>query len=167
MVVESVRTANCATDFPKLLISFLNRAASGWCCPSVRTVTLQLHAIFIIRTDVQTVANLLHSCLIKESIWTVAAVFLYLCLRRKSFYLSNTEWSLDVLLRRPNGCNLKQFEACGHWWESRRNNHVVRTDVAWLISVRTIDRDVQTDTRDSTSLSWNPHKIFLKHITDI
>jgi hypothetical protein len=35
--------------------SFLNRAAFRRCCPSVRTITLQLHAIFIIRTGVRTV----------------------------------------------------------------------------------------------------------------
>jgi hypothetical protein len=31
------------------------------------------------------------SCLIKDSVRTVAVVFPYLCLRKKSFYLSNTD----------------------------------------------------------------------------
>jgi hypothetical protein len=35
------------------------------------------------------------SCFIKDSVWTVAAIFSYLCLRRKSFYLSNTDWHPD------------------------------------------------------------------------
>jgi hypothetical protein len=59
----------------------------------------------------------------------VAAVFLYLCLEMKSFYLSNTERHPDVLLRRPNGCNLEQFEASGYKWKLGRKDLIVRTDV--------------------------------------
>jgi len=84
-----------------------------------------------------------------------------MCLRRKSFYLSNTKrrrdsiatssermhlnagffWNSkerpDVLLRRPDGCNLELFETSRHWCESGRNNHVVRMNVAdWWVSGR-------------------------------
>jgi len=72
----------------------------------------------------------------------VAAVFPYMCLQRKSFYLSNTEWRPDgiatssrrmhlnvgffwnseerpdALLRRPDGCKLEQFESSRYWWAS-------------------------------------------------
>jgi hypothetical protein len=38
MVAEGVQTDNCATSFPNSHdIPFLNRDASGWCCPSVQT----------------------------------------------------------------------------------------------------------------------------------
>jgi len=78
----------------------------------------------------------------------VVAVFPYLCLERKFFYLSNTERRPDVLLRRPNGCNLERFEAFGHKWESGRKFFVVRTDVAWLMSGRTEYHVVRMDARD-------------------
>jgi hypothetical protein len=80
-------------------------------------------------------------------VWTVATVFPYLCLERKSFYFSNTKGHPEVLLRRPNGCNLKQFES-GHRWESGRKDLVVRMDVAWLMSVSTEYHVVRTDARD-------------------
>jgi hypothetical protein len=145
------------------LNSFLNRAASGWCCPNVWTVALLLHAICIIRTEgldsvdwrsdgFKSSAYLALSRIVSrrnnQVVWTVAAVFPYLSLERKSFYLSNTERHLDMLLRHSNGCNLEQFEAFGHRWESRRKVLVVRTDVAWLMSIWTEYHVVQTDARD-------------------
>jgi hypothetical protein len=45
---------------------------------------------------------------------TVAAVFPYLCFGKKSHSWSNTEWRLDVLLKRPDSCKLEQFEASQH-----------------------------------------------------
>jgi hypothetical protein len=45
---------------------------------------------------------------------TVATVFPYLCFGKKSFNLSNTKRRPAVLLRRPDGCNLEQFEASRH-----------------------------------------------------
>jgi hypothetical protein len=84
----------------------------------------------------------------------VAVVFPYLCLKKKSFYLSNTErppdgiamssgwmhlnarffWNSeerpDVLMRRLDGCNLELFKTSRHLLEFRRNNHFVRMDVA-------------------------------------
>jgi hypothetical protein len=61
---------------------------------------------------------------------SVAVVFPYLCLERKSFYMSNTERRPNVFLRRPNGFNLEQFEASGHRKESGWKVLVVGTDVA-------------------------------------
>lgn len=79
---------------------------------------------------------------------TVATVFPYLCLKRKSFYLSNTERRPDVLLRRLNECNLEQFEASGHEREFRRKVLVVQMDVAWLMNVLMEYHVIQTDAKD-------------------
>jgi hypothetical protein len=98
-------------------------------------------------------------CLIKDSILMVAVVFPYLCLQRKSFYLSNTDWCLDgiatssgwmhlnpgfvwnseecsgMLPWRSNGCNLELFKASRHWLESRKYCLIVWTDVVdWWVS---------------------------------
>jgi hypothetical protein len=43
-----------------------------------------------------------------------AAVFPYLCLGRKSDFLSNTDKRPDELLKRSDGCNLEQFKTSGH-----------------------------------------------------
>jgi hypothetical protein len=43
---------------------------------------------------------------------------------------SNTECRPDVLLKRPDGCKLEQFEASRHRGRSRRKVRVVRTDDA-------------------------------------
>jgi hypothetical protein len=157
--------------------SFLNKAVSRRCYPSVWMVTLLLHAISIIRTGVRTVytcrpngckssphlaLSRIASGRCRPFVRTIAAVFPYLCLRRTSFYLSNIKWRPDMLLRRPNGCNLEQFESSRHWWESGRNNYVVRKDVAWLMSVQTIERDVRTESWDPTSLTWNLCKIYFE-----
>jgi hypothetical protein len=61
---------------------------------------------------------------------TVAAVFPYLCFEKKSHSWSNTEWRLDVLLKRPEGCKLEQLEAFWHRGRSGRKVLVVRTDDA-------------------------------------
>jgi hypothetical protein len=44
-------------------------------------------------------------------ILTVAAIFQYLCLEKKSYSWSNTECRPDVLLKHLDGCKLEQFEA--------------------------------------------------------
>jgi len=110
------------------------------------------------------------TCLIEDSVQTeydviraVATVFSYLCLRRKYFYLLNTEkrpdgiatssgrihwcsWILDssrtlksirdVLSWRSNGCNLKLFEASRHFI-GERYCHIIWMDVAdWWVSRR-------------------------------
>jgi hypothetical protein len=111
------------------------RAASERCFPSVRTVALLLHIIFIIRTGVQTVLpwrpdgcnsfphlalSMITSGRCCPVVQTDAAVFPYLCLRRKSDFLSNIDEHPDELLRHPDGCNLELFETSGHWWASGR-----------------------------------------------
>jgi hypothetical protein len=42
------------------------------------------------------------TCLMDECVWTVAAIFPYLCFGKKSHSWSNTECRLDVLLKRPD-----------------------------------------------------------------
>jgi hypothetical protein len=132
---------------------FLNRAVSGRCCPSVQTVTFLLHAIFIIRierpysVDWHLDGCKSSACLAllrivygrcRPDVRTIAAVFPYLCLWRKSFYLLNTDWRLggiatlsgrmhlkakffwdskehpDMLPWHPDVCKLEQFEASWH-----------------------------------------------------
>jgi hypothetical protein len=80
------------------------------------------------------------TCLMKESvwtgthiIWTVAAVFSYLCFGKKSFNLSNTERHLAVLLRCPDGCKLEQFKGSRHRGRSKRKVLVGRTNDAWKV----------------------------------
>jgi hypothetical protein len=102
--------------------SFLNRAAFGRCCPSVRTVALLVHAIFILRPEhpdsgvwrldgwtssTRLALSRIASGWDQYIILTVAAVLPYLCFGKKSFYLSNTERRPNMLLRRPNGYNLE------------------------------------------------------------
>jgi hypothetical protein len=60
----------------------------------------------------------------------VVAVFPYLCFGKESFDLSNTKRRPAVLLRRPDGCNLEQFEASRHRGRSGQKILVVQTDVA-------------------------------------
>jgi len=80
----------------------------------------------------------------------------------------------DVVLRCPNRCNLEKFEASEHRWESGQNNHVVQTDGDWLTSISTVDRDILTDARDSTSVlksaqnlleadNWNVDSEYKQH----
>jgi hypothetical protein len=154
---------------------------SRWCCPSIWTVALQLHAILILRLERPdhrewrpdgwtSAAHYFHiktctfgpwrwtseqlnfvctTCLIKDSVQTeyhivrtVAAVFPYLCLRKKSFYLSNTEG-------RPNGIATSsgRFHRCtwtldsfGTMKSGRMICHYVWTD-ATLNSSRLLDTD--------------------------
>jgi hypothetical protein len=44
-------------------------------------------------------------------VWTVAAIFPYLCFGRKSHSWLNTESRPDMLLKRSNRCKLVQFKA--------------------------------------------------------
>jgi hypothetical protein len=80
------------------------------------------------------------NCLMKDSIrtrthidWTVAAIFPYLCFGKKSHIWSNTERCPDMLLRRPEGCNLEQFEASRHRGRFEWKVLIVRTDDAWTV----------------------------------
>jgi hypothetical protein len=82
------------------------------------------------------------TCLMDERIRTrihivqmVAAVFPYLYFRKKSDSWSNTKWRSDVLLKRPDGCKLEQFEASGHRGRFGHKVLVVRTDDAWTIEL--------------------------------
>jgi hypothetical protein len=59
---------------------------------------------------------------------TVAANFPYLCFGKKSCSWSNTECRLDVLLKRPDRCELEQFEASRHKGRSRWKVLFIRTD---------------------------------------
>jgi hypothetical protein len=144
--------------------SFLNRAASEQCCPSVQTVALLLYAVSIIRTErpdnvdwrqdscnSSTRLTLSRIACRRNNhvVQMVATVFPYLCLEMKSFYLWNTERCQDVLLSRPNGCNLEQFKASGYRWESGQKDLIVRTDVAWRMSVRTEYHVIRMDARNS------------------
>jgi hypothetical protein len=45
----------------------------------------------------------------------------------------NTGWFLDVLLKRPDGCKLEQFEASRHRGRSGRKVLVDRMDDAWTV----------------------------------
>jgi len=51
----------------------------------------------------------------------------------KTFSLSNIERRPVVLLRRPDGCNLEQFETSGHRGRSGRKVLVVWTDDALIV----------------------------------
>jgi hypothetical protein len=73
------------------------------------------------------------TCLMDEYVRTVAAVFQYLCFGKKSHRWSNTEWHLDVLLKRPEGCKLEQFESSQHRGRSGRKVLVFRMDDAWIV----------------------------------
>jgi len=47
-----------------------------------------------------------------------AAVFPYLCVRRKLDFLLNSDECPNVLPWRTDGCNLELFESSRHWWAS-------------------------------------------------
>jgi hypothetical protein len=53
-------------------------------------------------------------------IWTDGTIFTYLCLWRKSNFLSISNERPDMLPWRPNGCYLEFFETSRHWWASER-----------------------------------------------
>jgi len=63
-------------------------------------------------------------------VWTVAAIFPYLCFGKKSHSWSNTECCPDVLLKRPDRCKLEQFEASRHRGRSGGKDLAVRTEDA-------------------------------------
>jgi hypothetical protein len=62
---------------------------------------------------------------------------------------TNASWNSSKLLDTEEGLDGWCFGQLG----VQTVYHVVRTDVSWLMSVR-------TDARDLTTLSWNPHRIF-------
>lgn len=122
--------------------SFLNRAASEQCCPSVRTIALQLHAIFILKLEHPDYGDW-HS-----DGWTL---YVWLALSRIASGREHTSsgrlqlsfisvfwneiiffvehWKRPaVLLRRLDRCNLEQFEASQHRGRSGQKVLVVRTD---------------------------------------
>jgi len=104
-----------------------------WTVELVQHTIKGLH-VRTMETDVLTI-KLCTSCLIKDSvrtgtyiIWTVVAVFPYLCFGKKSFDLLNTERRPAMLLRRPNGCNLEQFEASRHKGRFGQKVLIIRMD---------------------------------------
>jgi len=124
--------------------SFLNWAVSEWCCSSVWTVDL-MHVIIIYEAWASGPWRLTSRCLNFECttclmnervrmgthiVRTVAAVFLYLCFGKISNSSSNTGRRPDVLLRRPDGCKLEQFEVSWHRGRFGWKVLVVRTDDA-------------------------------------
>lgn len=113
----------------------------------VRTVDL-MHAISISNARVSERRGLTfgrldiecNTCLMDERVRTgfhvvrmVAAIFSYLCFGRKSHTWSNTECRPDVLLKRPDGCKLEQFEASRHRGRSGRKVLIIRTDDALIV----------------------------------
>jgi hypothetical protein len=66
-------------------------------------------------------------------VWTVVAVFPYLCFGKKSFNLSNMERHPAMLLRRPDGYKMEQFESSRHRGRFRWKVLVVQTDDAWTV----------------------------------
>jgi hypothetical protein len=66
-------------------------------------------------------------------VWTIAAVFPYLCFGKKYHSWLNTECRPDVLLKHPDGCKLEKFEASRHRGRSGRKVLIVRTDDAWTV----------------------------------
>jgi hypothetical protein len=152
--------------------------------PRIRKVALQAHSISIIRTGIQTVLPWRpHGCnsspclallriasrRCRPDIRKVPVVFPYLCLWRKSFYLSNIErcpdgiatssgwmhlnagffWNfekrLDMLLICPDGCKLEQLESSRHWWAFERMTGPSRQKLGiWFY------------------LTWKLHRIFFE-----
>jgi hypothetical protein len=137
----------CNWLFKKCWFSFLNKATSGWCCPSVRTVALMLHAIPIIKTSFRTVLPWRpdgcnsSSCLALSRIASEQLQLpFHICVSEGNHFTCRTLNSVQmVLLRRPDGCTwtqnsfgtLKSVRTCcwdvrtdaslnnRHWWESR------------------------------------------------
>jgi len=87
------------------------------------------------RLDFECTTCLMDECVRKgiHIVRTVVAVFPYLCFGKKSHSWSNTRWHPDVLLKRPDGWKLEQFEASRHRGRSRRKVLVVRTDDACIV----------------------------------
>jgi len=63
-------------------------------------------------------------------VWTFVANFPYLCFGKKSSSWSNTKCRPKVLLKRPDGCKLEQFEASRHRGRSRWKVLLVQTEDA-------------------------------------
>jgi hypothetical protein len=138
--------------------SFPNRAVSGWCCPSVQTVALLLHAIAITRLGVRTVLpwrpdgcnssprlalSRKASRRVRPVVRMVAVVFPYLCQRRKSFY----RWTLTgvqmVLPRHLNGCTWTH-DSSGTLKSIQPRCCDVRTNAS-LNSLKLLDTDGSSD----------------------
>jgi hypothetical protein len=108
----------------------------------------------------------------RPDIQTVAAVFPYLCLWRKFYYLLNTDWRSDgiatssgrmhlnagffwnfeersdMLPWRPDVCKLELIEALDTDGRPDGKFSTSRRIVAWLMSVQMEYHFVRTDTRD-------------------
>jgi len=117
-----VRTEGCIVRTVDLMhtISIYEARASGPCRPLFGRLNFECSTCFM-DERVQTGIHIVR---------TVAVVFPYLCFGKKSHSCLNTEWRLDVLLKRPDGCKLEQFEASRHRGRSGRKVLVVRTDDA-------------------------------------
>jgi len=99
---------------------------------------------------------------------TVPTVFPYLCIGKKTFYLSNTKRRSDVLLRHPDRCNREQFDASGRRGMSRQNTfHCLD---GWCFD-RWVSRQNTTSSRrmqgNWTTLFWILDRVFLKLITEV
>jgi len=137
------------------------RAASKRCCHKVPMVALLLHVITIIRTasrwccpDVRTVVILLH-------------VFPYQGPRLDDVAQSSGRMQLYSHIRVCEGKSITcrtmmSFRTCCH--DVRTNATLNCKNLLDTIDVRIHDWAVKTKTWDPTSLSWNLHKIFFKHL---
>jgi hypothetical protein len=107
------------------------RAASGQCCPNVRTVACKYHnkdriqMVLPWRSDGCNSSLYLALSMITSErccpiIRTDATVFPYLCLWGKFNFLLNFDERLDMLPWRSDGCNHELFETSKHWWVSIR-----------------------------------------------
>lgn len=136
----------CCPDSRTLAVrNFHIKASCIWTKGMVVRTVDQMHAISISVTRTsgpwRLVSGRLNfecdTCLMDERgrtgihiVRTVAAIFPYLCFGRKSHSWSNTECRPDVLLKRPDGWKLEQFEASRHRGRSGRKVPVVWTDDA-------------------------------------
>jgi len=125
---EAVRMDNCATGFPEYASrNTISGPRANGCTFSAR----KYHNKDCVRTVLpwrldgcNSSPHLALSRIASERccpvIRTDAAVFPYLCLRRKSDFLLNSDERPDTLPQHPDGCNLDLFETSGHWWASGR-----------------------------------------------
>jgi hypothetical protein len=87
-------------------------------------------------------------------------VFPHLCFGKEFHSWLNTEWRPDMLLKRPDGCKMEQFEASQHRGRSRRKVLIVQTDDAWTVECPSGISLVQTAARDPISLTCKLCRIF-------
>jgi hypothetical protein len=127
--------------------SFLNKAASGHYCPSIRTVALLLHAISILRPKcpdsgvwrldgwtsfARLALSRIASGQNSHVIEMVAVVFPYLCFGKKSVYLSNTERSPDGIATSFGRIHLNAGFFSNFW---RSSGHVAMTSELFEASI--------------------------------